>query len=201
VRRLLIGVAVMLLAGSAAIASGSGGPTKVVRVRPVDKFSRPLPDYQVAHTFTGGDCETGSYYVAHAYRCFSGNALLDPCWAAVVVTDPQTPYAYCMGDPWSHEVFRIANARGLDSTTAGASQPWGLTLRNGMRCRFIGTGTSLFKGKRISYGCTRSLSLLASPRKTGSAWSIQAVRYDGTRYVDVGRVFIAKAWYGLPNEF
>lgn len=79
-----------------------------------------------------GSCWTTSITVSapSAYRCYAGNQILDPCFAASAKARDVTCYA----DPWSPGV-RLDLASALPQPTPLAiSHPWALELANGKRC-------------------------------------------------------------------
>lgn len=102
-----------------------------------------------------GSCFTTSITVAvrNAYRCFAGNALLDPCFAR----SHTAKNVYCYADPWSRAT-RLHLTKPL-AHTAGAvkplhvTRPWAIRLAGGTRCIAGGGTTDVVRGIPLSYQC------------------------------------------------
>jgi len=119
-----------------------------------------------------GTCWTSSITVAArgAYRCFAGDQILDPCFAAV-----SRDVVDCYGDPWSKAVELTLKSR---LPTPGAplkiSQPWALELAGGNRC-VATTGTTDFIDQvAMRYQCRTGIAGLSST--SGPVW--QALYQD-----------------------
>jgi hypothetical protein len=123
-----------------------------------------------------------------AWRC----APADPCFE--IPTDaPGEAELVCMGDPWSgngthfegsvpaHEQYQLTDE----------SKPWALELANGLRCNFVGGGTSTVDGERVNYGCGSCVNygcspceercdrwVIGYPDQSSSTWRVRLVEYD-----------------------
>ena len=152
---LVITVALAGCASSAAhrkAAVGAGAPgTATVR------FQAFTPTGQLAVRVADvvrGQCWTTSIAAsnAHAYRCFQGNKILDPCFApAHPGTSPQLA---CLATPWSPALMLQVNGT-LPAPSTGAStpRPWAIQLDNGVRC-VASTGTvPAVDGVDLAYHC------------------------------------------------
>jgi hypothetical protein len=106
------------------------------------------------HDIERGSCWTNSIAAPddpHAYRCFAGNAILDPCFAPP--TGKPTQVA-CVATPWSQaEVLQLS--RPLPSTSpADGNRPWAFQLASGARC-VASTGTvGEVAGVNLGYHCS-----------------------------------------------
>jgi hypothetical protein len=176
--------------------------TKIVGVRPVDKFSRRLPEYHVSRELNGGQCEDGSDQVGPAYRCFSGNGVYDPCWAEVKSSDGQTPYVLCMSSPWDTNVVEIRSPTGLGTTSGSGGAVWGVNLSDGTKCVSQDGAVDSFQGKAVRFYCGNHTYLLDTLSKSTRTWTIEEIHADASyHYSEVGVKKIALAWEGLPNQF
>jgi len=101
-----------------------------------------------------GQCWTTSIAAPspNAYRCFQGNKILDPCFAA---PHPANPLQLaCLAAPWSRAVMLQVSGR-LPAPASGTtvSRPWALQLSNGVRC-VASTGTvPAVAGVNLTYHC------------------------------------------------
>lgn len=106
-----------------------------------------------------GSCFTGSAAapVAGAYRCFAGNRILDPCFAAKGGVLPTT--VACVADPWSHAVvLTLTKALPADPAATNRLRPWAFVLGSGVRC-VASTGTvPAVAGVNLAYRCTDGTS-------------------------------------------
>lgn len=163
-----IPVVVLLAALLTACASSSGSGTH--RAQPTAPPPRALPAATVIQTYTPygptgevsvhvtgvrpGECWTTSIAAAgspSAFRCRSGNQILDPCFAASHVGRTVA----CVDDPWSDAVvLHLRAALPTDPPMGDGSRPWALQLRNGLRC-VAATGTvPTVAGVDLAYRCT-----------------------------------------------
>jgi hypothetical protein len=79
-----------------------------------------------------GSCWTSSITVAasSAYRCYAGNTILDPCFAAA----PAAREVSCYADPWASAVRVLLSAALPKPAPLAVTHPWALELANGKRC-------------------------------------------------------------------
>src|SRR5260370_24614519 len=87
-----------------------------------------------------------------AWRCFTGNIIHDPCFAA----KPGATLVVCDADPITRKAgiaVRLATPLPLHGKFAG-QQPWLLELADGAECNLFTGATSVVKGQRINYGCS-----------------------------------------------
>lgn len=86
------------------------------------------------HDVERGNCWTNSVAAPsdpHAYRCFAGDVILDPCFAPPTGKAAQVA---CLAAPWSQaEVLQLTKP--LPSTApVDGSRPWAFQLASGVRC-------------------------------------------------------------------
>jgi hypothetical protein len=139
-----------------------------------------------------GNCWTTSIaaQVPGAYRCLSGNDILDPCFAAPTPAHPMparsmparstparsTPArpvsVACLEDPWSDAVvLHLTAALPAAERPVDAGRPWALELSNGARC-VAATGTvPEVRGVDLAYRCGhgRSAALLGAATPSARA--------------------------------
>lgn len=128
-----------------------------------------------------------------AWRCTSGNQILDPCLegfgqAALV----------CAQAPWSSEVALLTPSKPLPQSGGPreldlTALPWALALANGARCVLLTGATSGLVGLRINYGCVGGKAyVFGEVDRSLPEW--QVFFTDGQGSV-AERVAVAVAWY------
>lgn len=145
-----------------------------------------------------GYCWSGSNLSGRpdAWRCFRGNLIEDPCFSGSRGSWVACPVGY----PWQRQVLRLILTEPLprrpgDSPPVDPTKgdPWAVQLTNGKRCRLISGATGAVAGLRINYGCTNGGSLVGSPRRRSSLWTIFYLgRVDSNRMTTVA---ISVAWW------
>lgn len=189
-----LGVVLLALAGSAAAGSVPlGKPTKVVVVQPFGPLGL-LNAYRVTANVRGY-CEGASLADQrrrNAYRCFAGNAVLDPCFVSPHV---EHGFLACFEAPWSTRVVGLHLTRPLPphGRITGRA-PWGIQLASGKRCTFETGATGAVQGKRINYGCVGGGVLIGVPQRSGRTWTILFQAGDAGAGPLIRRA-IATVWY------
>jgi eukaryotic-like serine/threonine-protein kinase len=201
----VLGTTGALLTGAASarpMAAGAhaAAATRVVRVRPVDAKGHLRSTYHVAHRPKArAHCALGSEATGNAYRCFAGNKILDPCWAQAGATHR---HAICLTAPWSHAAIQL-HVRSYDNSAmvSPSRQPWGIRLANGARCAFVQGASQVVHGRRLSYFCQNSTTvLLGNPSRATAVWRIHTGRANAHGHVTpTGRKAIATAYFGRPS--
>lgn len=110
-----------------------------------------------------------------AYRCFQGNLIHDPCFAA----SPHATSVVCFLDPW-HAVTVLHLTRRLPKPSAppkGPPLPWAIVTTDGRHCVFMTGATALVGGERVNYGCTDRTYLLGNPDTRQPLWTIRSDRH------------------------
>jgi len=106
-----------------------------------------------------GDCfapSVASPSRPDAWRCSSGNGILDPCYQRILGGENQL--ACPVGGPWPANVVLLTLTKPLPSEPRKESGrdttlPWALELANGLRCTLFTGATAPVAGMRINYGC------------------------------------------------
>ena len=205
-RRLLVEplcvAAALLGLFSATTAEAASTPTIVAMVNPVDQYQVLKPSWTVLHRFYGGTCNEGSGAgIPGADRCFVSNTIYDPCWPTVNQYDRYNG-SFCPSAPWSHSGILIKGHHHPYNDATGRSV-WGIALPSGNRCSFVGGAGTLYRGKRVNFGCQHdSIWLVGRPNKTTRIWHILAVQYDKNFRVvrhwtaEIRRAWVARSPYG-----
>jgi hypothetical protein len=171
----------------------------------VDASNRPLSGYAVTSTSTGAMCLPASEAVQGAYRCFAGNFVYDPCWAAA--DRAATPSAVlCLTRPWDSSVTRLVSGGRLapqDRTISGSSAtPWGVQLSGGTRCVLAQGTHDLFAGKVVDYTCEDSRTVvLRGIAIDGAQWRVATATRNSTGYTAGPSTLVARAWFGSPDPY
>jgi hypothetical protein len=201
----------LLLAVLAAVAP----PTHVVaRVTPFTSTGALRPGLHVAQQ-RSGRCETGSDSVpTDVYRCSFGNVVADPCRREYRSVRPAV---VCPQRPWDTNVVRVL----LHSVAEGsppskqplAAEPWGIELTSGARCLAAqgAHAVVVHEGRQsvVDYDRTNKLALLRGLARSGTTWTIRAIRWSSCvrprsgfpRCPAVGSVPIEIAWFGGNNPY
>jgi hypothetical protein len=142
----------------------------------------PVAEHHRGHCWAGSIAAPGP----HAYRCFAGNTILDPCFAAATPVRPRT--VACLADPWSAAtVLRLTKRLPALSPSQAPARPWALVLTGGARC-VAATGTvPEVGGVNLPYGCDDKSAAALLDRAGGqqqaytAALTANAVRQVGVR--------------------
>jgi hypothetical protein len=199
---MIIGLAVAA-AALAACSSGSAPAaltaTRQVHVSPVGADGSLVRGFRMTQTVADASCEAGSEAIGRAYRCFAGNSLYDPCWAARAAA----PTVLCLPFPWSVSYIRLEVGAPLSAIPAepGTNEPWGVELATGQRCVLLQGAHSLFAGRVIDYYCNAGLSLLRGFSKTAPVWRVASVTGAAGKQAHGPREQIRIAWFGSPDRY
>lgn len=167
--------------------SATGAPATTVS-RTFVPFTRSGAPAAGVAARRSGSCFTASITVRSplAYRCFAGNAILDPCFARTAAATTLDCYA----DPWSRAVELRVTAALPTSAPLDITRPWALELADGRRCVVVtGTAPSV-QGVVLGYRCGDGAAGLAGT--SGSV--LTAVQRSATGAV--ARVAVSTVWRG-----
>lgn len=105
------------------------------------------------HGSRTGSCFTSSIAtpLAGAYRCLSGNDLLDPCFASPVANPTSV---VCFADPWSPGVsVKLTGKLPTDQPIVRDGLAWALELANSERCLVMTGALPTVDGRPLQYRC------------------------------------------------
>ncbi len=130
-----------------------------------------------------------------AWRCMTGNRILDPCFEGfqgtqVVMACPETPWTsrVTLLTPTNAPANNLANQGDI-----GGGLPWALELRNGIRCVFLTGATAAVAGMRVNYGCVgNAQAVVGDVNRVLPEWRVFVDRGQG---VDIELESVAAAWY------
>jgi pimeloyl-ACP methyl ester carboxylesterase len=180
-------------------------PTAAIDVAPVSAAGQPKPGETISNGGTA-QCEAGSDAAPQAYRCFSGNEVVDPCW--LDNADPRQATVLCPQQPWSTQAVRLSvSAGGLEPFSGPPQQidpgfPWGVRLSDGERCLTVQGTHDTFDGKTVNYACGRDYDhvLLGSLNRSSPSWTYQSAYLHGTGYTPGPVEHVTTAWYASPDN-
>ncbi len=130
-----------------------------------------------------------------AWRCMSGNAIMDPCFQGF---EGSVPVLACPETPWSPRVTLLrptkVPARGqANESNIGRGMPWALEIGDGARCTFLTGATAGVAGMRVNYGCVDGKrSVIGDIDRTLPRWRVFV---DPGTGVTVPLQDVAIAWY------
>ena len=173
-----------------------GGPTQVRLFAPF----APLEVSKAVHVTArqNGQCfaaSVASQGRSDAWRCSSGNRILDPCYEGL---EHGKTVVVCPDSPWSTDaiVLALATAPSRDQRNKGdllTSPPWALELAGGTRCQFLTGATAVVAGMRVNYGCSgRGGNVIGDIDRTQPRWRVFLQFADG---IVVQQVDVLVAWY------
>jgi hypothetical protein len=196
-----LALAGVLVAGgsSSGRAAGAGDQpgvaTRTIRMSPVTDDGVRKPAWHVTMRRAHGTCLAGSEAVGGAtYRCFSGNLVLDPCWA-----QRDGDHVLCAASPWRRVVARVG-VRHLPVVHGVPRNIWGIRLVAGQRCTFQQGASGVVRGQRVSYFCGKRLYLYGEPDRSTPRWRIGAAVFRQGHFHVVHDVRIATAVLGKPSH-
>jgi hypothetical protein len=194
----LAGVLVASGSSSGRAAGASSRPataTRTIRISPVTDHGVRKPGGRVTLRRARGTCLAGSEAVGGAtYRCFSGNLVLDPCWA-----QRGGDHVLCAASPWRRVVARVG-VRHLPAVQGVPRNVWGIRLVAGQRCTFQQGASGVVRGQRVNYFCGKRLYLYGEPDRSTPRWRIGAAVFRHGRFHVVRDVRIATAVLGKPSQ-
>ncbi len=145
-----------------------------------------------------GNCFTGSLASPSrpdAWRCSSGNGILDPCYQRILGDEKQL--ACPVGGPWPANVVLLTLTQPLPSEPRKEISrenvlPWALELANGMRCTMFTGAMPPVAGMRINYGCPGGFQVVGDIDRSLAVWR---VFFQGEKSIALEQVDVAVAWF------
>jgi hypothetical protein len=160
---------------SSAPTTTSTGPTEVDVFAPWTPEDTLSPDIKVLGHLADGNCWERSISDSSdpdAWRCTSGNDIVDPCFAPGEESD--ISIVACAQSPWTG-VELLSLSQRLASSSAGSGPgtgyPWFLQLENGQQCGLVEGTQSETGGITLSYGCQSGYA--SSPVESGEPWLVE----------------------------
>jgi hypothetical protein len=175
-RRLVLALAALVLLVGAGVAIASGfWRTQHTGHLPVFTADGSLnPRFHVGST-GHGYCWTDSAATnaRDAFRCFQGNEIHDPCFAATA----HASSVVCFLDPWTPvTVLRLTKPLPKHGPLFGRALPWAIETTDGRHCTFLTGATGLMGGQRVNYGCTDRSYLIGGPDERQPLWTIHSAK-------------------------
>jgi len=123
-----------------------------------------------------GYCWTASLaaQTPHAYRCFEGNEIFDPCFA----TSAHARSVACFISPWRPVTMLTLTKRlpRIAPPPPGLQLPWAILTADGRHCVYMTGATAPVGGERINYGCTDGSFLVGDPDTSQPLWRIRSIK-------------------------
>jgi hypothetical protein len=152
------------------------------------------PGFDVIGRPSGGDCWTESildYRNRYAWRCMSGTAIFDPCFAPPGASN--VTQVACATSPTGGIYLMTLGTPLTQSSSArnpAYDYPWYIELSNGQGCTgYGGAGPPTDDGVILSYGCITGGA--AEPDRNTQPWSD---RYAATDNGPLQNVTVTQAW-------
>jgi hypothetical protein len=145
-----------------------------------------------------GSCFTGSLASPSrpdAWRCSSGNGLLDPCYQRILGDEKQL--ACPVGGPWPANVALLTLDKPLPTEprkelSRDSALPWALELANGQRCTLMTGAMPPVAGMRINYGCPGGFQVVGDIDRSSPVWR---VFFQGQKSIALEQVDVNVAWF------
>lgn len=146
-----------------------------------------------------GSCFTGSIRDAgrpDAWRCETGNAILDPCFQSPFTLPDQPAELACADSPFDREVLLLQTTEPLPregTNEADLTQlPWVLELANGERCTLFSGTLQGIAGQVAHYGCAGGGLVVGEPDRSQESWMVSYLSADAA---ETDFVAVAVAWF------
>ena len=118
-----------------------------------------------------GTCSAGGLLLRPGvWRCFAGNAILDPCFSAPGFTTS----VICNVDLATGIGQRLNLSQPLDPSMGWQDvrvSVQRLDLENGLTCTFVGGATFAFQNERANYSCDDEMWIVGQPQP-GLIWTV-----------------------------
>lgn len=162
----------------------AGLVTSIERQTPLTASSEIAPGYSVTRSFEDAQCVGASNVAgAGAYRCFTENFVLDPCYALAEPFSGDAVQAVCPVSPFSSELTLLEGATGLSvlDRSLWFDEPIGLELEGGEKCTAVSGSRSLepTTGRAYDYGCDdRKTAVLRGLHKDSLLWTAEVALWE-----------------------
>lgn len=192
-------LAALLLAGCSSALAADSSPQPRTQIKLLTPFGPNGLSIGMAVTEKlTGSCFTASLASPSrpdAWRCSSGNGLLDPCYQRILGDEKQL--ACPVGGPWPANVALLTLDKPLPSeprkeASRDATLPWAIELANGLRCTLFTGATAPVAGMRINYGCPGGFQVVGDIDRSRPLWR---VFYQGEKSIALEQVDVNVAWF------
>jgi hypothetical protein len=145
-----------------------------------------------------GSCFAGSVASPSrpdAWRCSSGNGILNPCYQRILGDERQL--ARPVGGPWPANAVLLTLTQLLPSeprkeVSRDNTLPWALELANGQRCTMFTGATAPVAGTRINYGCPGGSQVVGEIDRSQPVWR---AFFQGEKSIALEQADVAVAWF------
>ena len=136
-----------------------------------------------------GSCWTHSLSTDRpdAWRCFQGNDIRDPCFAA-----SGSAVVACAEGPFSKRVVLLRLSKPLTSDENPTTKmlqpkrmPWGLRLTSGDTCVFVTGATDVVAGDRMNYACRKAGWIIGVPDRSTQIWTARSADWPNKHITTV----------------
>jgi hypothetical protein len=190
-------IVLLVVAAAAAVCGRAAAQPAVTRVRLLAPFGpEGLAPSLTVSARVAGRCFAASLASqgrADAWRCMSGNRILDPCYEG---HNAAGLLLACATSPWSTAIVVLTPSEPIRAPANRAdvpgSLPWALELGEGARCQFLTGATAPVAGMRINYGCAKGASVVGPVDRSTPRWR---VFYATAHSAVVEQRDVATAWY------
>ncbi|MGN6607550.1 MAG: hypothetical protein ACTHMS_11160 [Jatrophihabitans sp.] len=175
--------------------SAGGAPTSPRSSSSTPAAARPstvvhtlVPSAAAVSGTRTGNCFTTSITVgsADAYRCFAGNAILDPCYGSGRTVT-------CYADPWSKPVSLRLTQPLPGGPAMTVHRPWAIQLAGGIRCIAATGVVPVVDHVPLTYTCLDG----GAAALTGSATApLRTASYRPTTTAPLRPLTVTDVWNG-----
>jgi hypothetical protein len=191
--RLTAAIATFL--GAACLSAAAAGATHT-QTHIYEAFTAAgRPVVHVSRTVRGS-CFTGSSATvrADAWRCLTGNLLLDPCFSSAKAKG----IVLCPTHAWSSSVLKLKLTsrlpRGDSGKPSSTGLPWAVETTSGAKCTIDTGASNVVDHRRANYFCTgRDNWLWGAPSRKSQPWTILSAPIRTSKLSR--RVGISQAWF------
>jgi hypothetical protein len=170
--------------------AAAGAATRAHHFTPFEAVGQLKTGYRVSHT--AGTCPRPSHVDSRrhdAWRCNTGNLILDPCFESPV-SDTEV---VCVTSPWTHKAVLVRAVLPSRQGESRSTAPWAIELSHHRRCLFLSGASKSIGRKRLNYSCGRhGPYLYGVPARRKPTWTISLAAHYKSR--SLLRVAVRAAW-------
>ncbi len=168
--------------------------TKLVVIRPFAKNGTLRTGYSVTKRVKGS-CWEGSILTnrVDAYRCTTGNFILDPCFSS-----PTGKKVGCPSKLNPHKVELVRLTKPLPTANKGGARAWEIRLAGGNLCVFVSGASFVLNGMRANFSCLKhniwAFGSLHANHQPWKVWTTWVSSSNPKKHGKLKLVKIRKAW-------